>query len=101
MLEVLDVVGVVLAADQIVDSLALLVDWKSGLVEFVNRIVLFVVYYRMQDALIGESVQTLLLVTFEKLFLRGCQVYFALELVFFLVVLGGGLLLLGFMAGKS
>jgi len=99
--DVLDIVGVVLTTDQIIDSFALFVDRKSGFVEFINGIVLFVIYYRMQDTFIGEIIQTLLFITFKELLLRGCQVYLALKLIIFLVLFVGMLLLLLLMNLKS
>lgn len=101
MLEVLDVVRVVLAADEVVDSLALLVHGQRRFVELVYGIILFVVYDGVKDALVGEGVHAFLLIAFEELFLRSSKIDLTFKIIFLLVLLGDSLLLLGLIAGKS
>ena len=101
MLEVLDVVGVVLAADEVVDSFALLVHGQRRFVELVYGIILFVVYDGVKDALIGERIHAFLLITFKELFLRCSKIDLTFKTIFLLVLLGDRPLLLGLIAGKS
>ena len=100
MLEVLDVVGVVLAADEVVDPFALLVHGQRRFVELVYGVILFVVYDGVKDALVGEGIHAFLLVAFKQLFLRCSKIDLALKIIFLLVLLGDRPLL-GLIAGKS
>lgn len=101
MFEVLDVVWVILTADEVINSFALFMDGEGGFVELIDGIVLFVVDNCMEDTFICQFIQALLLVTFKKLFFRSCKINFTLEIIFILVLLRDRFLYLGVVVGQS